>query len=85
MDVTKPYELIGFGAMDVTKPYELIGFGAMDVGGQGQVRLSNPNTNQTTPPLPLSASLSGAPFAQVILAAGTVARTLQMHSSASRW
>jgi hypothetical protein len=26
MDVTKPYELIGFGAMDVTKPYEFIGF-----------------------------------------------------------
>ena len=22
MDVTKPYEFIGFGAMDVTKPYE---------------------------------------------------------------
>ncbi len=31
MDVTEPYELIGFGAMDVTKPYELIGFGAVDV------------------------------------------------------
>ncbi len=30
MDVTKPYEFIGFGAMDVTKPYEFIGFGAMD-------------------------------------------------------
>ncbi len=28
MDVTKPYEFIGFGAMDVTKPYEFIGFGA---------------------------------------------------------
>ncbi len=27
MDVTKPYEFIGFGAMDVTKPYEFIGFG----------------------------------------------------------
>ena len=26
MDVTKPYEFIGFGAMDVTKPYEFIGF-----------------------------------------------------------
>ena len=23
MDVTKPYEFIGFGAMDVTKPYEI--------------------------------------------------------------
>ena len=31
MDVTKPYEFIGFGAMDVTKPCEFIGFGAMDV------------------------------------------------------
>ncbi len=31
MDVTKPCELIGFGAMDVTKPYGFIGFGAMDV------------------------------------------------------
>ncbi len=30
MDVTTPYEFIGFGAMDVTKPYEFIGFGAMD-------------------------------------------------------
>jgi hypothetical protein len=49
MDVTKPYEFIGFGAMDVhqtcefigcgamdvTKPYEFIGFGAMDVIGLG--------------------------------------------------
>ncbi len=31
MDVTKPYEFIGLGAMDVTKPYEFIGLGAMDV------------------------------------------------------
>ncbi len=31
MDVTKPYEFIGFGAMDVTEPYEFIRFGAMDV------------------------------------------------------
>ena len=29
MDVTKPYEFIGFGAMDVTKPYEFTGFGAV--------------------------------------------------------
>ena len=27
MDVTKPYEFTGFGAMDVTKPYEFTGFG----------------------------------------------------------
>ncbi len=31
MDVTKPYDFMGFGAMDVTKPYDFIGFGAMDV------------------------------------------------------
>ena len=31
MDVTKPYEFIGFVAMDVTKPYEFIWFVAMDV------------------------------------------------------
>ncbi len=31
MEVTKPYEFIGFGAMDVTKPYEFIGFWAMHV------------------------------------------------------
>ena len=31
MDVTKPYEFIGLGAMDVAKPYEFPGFGAMDV------------------------------------------------------
>ncbi len=30
MNVTKPYEFIGFGAMDVAKPYEFMGFGAMD-------------------------------------------------------
>ncbi len=34
LDVTKPYEFIGFGAMDVTKPYEFIGCGA-----KGQLRL----------------------------------------------
>ncbi len=31
MDVTKPYEFIGFGATEVTKPYKFIGFGAMEV------------------------------------------------------
>jgi hypothetical protein len=30
VDVTKPYKLIGFGAMYVTNPYQFIGFGAMD-------------------------------------------------------
>ncbi len=33
MEVTKPYELIGFGALEVTKPYELIGFGWHRDGG----------------------------------------------------
>ncbi len=27
MDVTKPYEFIGFWALDVTKPYKFIWFG----------------------------------------------------------
>ncbi len=31
MEVTKPCEFIGLGAMEVTKPCEFIGFGAMDV------------------------------------------------------
>ncbi len=31
INVTKPYEFIGFGAIDVTKPYRSIGFGALDV------------------------------------------------------
>ena len=31
MEVTKPYEFIGFGAVEVTKPYEFIGFGAVEV------------------------------------------------------
>ena len=28
MDVTKPYEFIGFGAMEATKPYKFTGLGA---------------------------------------------------------
>ena len=39
MDVTKPYEFIGFGAMDVTKPYEFIGFGAIQSNFQTYQRL----------------------------------------------
>ncbi len=31
IDVTKPYKLIGFGAINITKPYRFIGFGAIDV------------------------------------------------------
>ena len=45
MEVTKPYEFIGFGAMDVTKPYKCIGFGAMEItkpyefiGFEGELR-----------------------------------------------
>ncbi len=50
MDVTKPYEFIGFGVMDVTKPCEFIGFGVMDVtkpykfigfGAMGQTNTKN--------------------------------------------
>ncbi len=28
---TKPYKLIGFGAIDVTNPYNFIGFGNIDI------------------------------------------------------
>ncbi len=38
MEVTKPYEFIGFGAMEVTKPYELIGFGARVIHDLGADR-----------------------------------------------
>ena len=38
MDVTKPYEFIGFGAIDVTKPYEFIGFGETTGGQSGTNR-----------------------------------------------
>ena len=31
MEVTKPYEFIGFGAMEVTKAYKFIGLGAVEV------------------------------------------------------
>ena len=44
MDTTKPYEFIGFGAMDITKPYEFIGFGAMDAKTQ------EPGAGQTRSP-----------------------------------
>ncbi len=48
MDVTKPTEFLGFGAMDVTKPTEFLGFGAMDVTKphiclQGLVTSMTPN------------------------------------------
>ncbi len=39
MDVTKPYEFIGFGAMDVTKPCEFRGFGAPEDPGKVPVGL----------------------------------------------
>ena len=38
MDVTKPYEFIGFGAMDVTKPYEFIGFETIASGSHPKTR-----------------------------------------------
>ncbi len=31
MDVTKPFQFIGFGDINGPKPYDFIGFGAMDV------------------------------------------------------
>ncbi len=31
IDVTKPYQSIGFGAIDVTKPFKFIGFWGIDV------------------------------------------------------
>ncbi len=42
MDVTKPYEFIGFGAMYVTKPYKFIGFGASQTGPDRQDGLAPP-------------------------------------------
>jgi hypothetical protein len=42
MDVTKPYEFTGFGAMDVTKPYGFIGFGAMDATSTADFRVHGP-------------------------------------------
>ncbi len=59
MEVTKPYEFIGFGAMDVTKPYKFIGFGAMDVtavvllnsrANRGLLGPKRTPQNQTNPP-----------------------------------
>ena len=43
MDVTKPYEFIGFGAMDVTKTNEFIWFeGGAEQGGTAEHRGSGP-------------------------------------------
>jgi hypothetical protein len=51
MDVTKPYEFIGFGAMEVTKPYEFIGFGITHVAvprpGQRAPKRCLPNCKST--------------------------------------
>ncbi len=51
MDVTKPYEFIGFGAMDVTKPHEFIGVGAMDVT-KNQWAPEGPGGSRRGPPGP---------------------------------
>ncbi len=37
MDVTKPYEFIGFGAMDATEPHEFIGFGGARLESREEV------------------------------------------------
>ena len=50
MEVTKPYEFIGFGAMEVTKPYEFIWFGAMDAP-KGQPRLWRLRSDGANEPL----------------------------------
>ncbi len=39
MEVTKPYEFIGFGAMEVTKPYEFIVFVSLSASGAAVGRL----------------------------------------------
>ncbi len=44
MDVTKPYEFIGFGAMDATKPYKFIWFGAQTQGRGYSRGLGTPGT-----------------------------------------
>ncbi len=48
MEVTKPYEFIGFGAMEVTKPYDFIGFGAMERRAPIQVHKSGVHLSRLT-------------------------------------
>ncbi len=49
MDVTKPYEFTGFGAMDVTKPYEFIGLGQLQKScPPGHSQLSGPVASKGT-------------------------------------
>ncbi len=49
MEVTKPYEFIGFGGIHGPKPYKFIGFGAMEVTkpykfiGFGAVEITKPH------------------------------------------
>ncbi len=47
MDVIKPYECIGLGAMDVTKPYEFIGFGGMGMSMEDRREETNKQVHQT--------------------------------------
>jgi hypothetical protein len=42
MHVTKPYELIRFGAMDVTGPYKFIGCGAYPTAPPAPSRAPGP-------------------------------------------
>ncbi len=43
MDVTKPCEFMGFGAIDGPKPYEFIGFGAIDGPNRKSARRTQSN------------------------------------------
>ncbi len=59
MEVTKPYKFIGFGAMDATKPYKFIGFGAMDAGFPGTLARNCTGTGPARPgPIPVTACFS---------------------------
>jgi hypothetical protein len=60
VDAAKPYEFIGFGAMDVTKPYEFIGFGPRPQSG----RLPPPQTLQLGGSRPQTPREEGPPQAQ---------------------
>ena len=42
MDVTNPYEFIGFGALDVTKPYEFIVLWSNSTSFTGKAACSDP-------------------------------------------
>ncbi len=57
MDVIKPYEFIGLGAMDVTKPYELIWFFGAGYCSRGVVIRSELHGSTKSPSIPLECSM----------------------------